>query len=136
MDDKFGNNDKIVTDDNITEKMKYKFIGINYEIVVLMLLDSKNKEVFCGTISKGSITSNEIHIRKIVELAIIYNAKSAVISHNHPSGIALPSGEDMAATRRIFESLKLINVYLLDHIIVADNDCVSMRQTGFMDKLR
>ena len=59
-----------------------------------------------------------------------------MISHNHPSGIALPSGEDMAATRRIFESLKLINVYLLDHIIVADNDCVSMRQTGFMDKLR
>ena len=136
MDDKFGNNDKIVTDDNITEKMKYKFIGINYEIVVLMLLDSKNKEVFCGTISKGSITSNEIHIRKIVELAIIYNAKSAVISHNHPSGIALPSGEDMVATKRTFESLKLINVYLMDHIIVADDDCISLRQSGFMDKIR
>ena len=83
MDDKFRNYDKIVTDDNIADKIKYKFIGRNYEAVVLMLLDSKNKEVFCGVISKGSIASNEIYIRKIVELAIIYNARAAVIAHNH-----------------------------------------------------
>ena len=136
MDDKFRNYDKIVTDDNIADKIKYKFIGRNYEAVVLMLLDSKNKEVFCGVISKGSIASNEIYIRKIVELAIIYNARAAVIAHNHPSGIALPSGEDMVATKRTFESLKLINVYLMDHIIVADDDCISLRQSGFMDKIR
>ena len=62
--------------------------------------------------------------------------RAAVIAHNHPSGIALPSGEDMVATKRTFESLKLINVYLMDHIIVADDDCISLRQSGFMDKIR
>ncbi len=59
-----------------------------------------------------------------------YNASKAVIAHNHPSGIALPSREDLLATQATYKSLKLVGVKLIDHIIVADNDYVSLAQSN------
>lgn len=131
LDDKHNNQIKVISDDNMGDILLNKFIGRDYEAVVLLLLDAKFKEVYCGVINKGSVSSCDIYLRKIIELSVLYNAKFAVISHNHPSGIALPSGADIAATKKISSALKLINVKLYDHIIVADNDYVSMAQSGF-----
>ena len=65
-----------------------------------------------------------------------YNASLAVIAHNHPSGIALPSKEDLIATASVRDALALIGVKLIDHIIVADDDYVSLRQSDFEDMVR
>lgn len=64
-----------------------------------------------------------------------YNASLAVIAHNHPSGIALPSKDDLLATVSVRDALALIGVKLIDHIIVADDDYVSLRQSDFEDVL-
>lgn len=135
MEDKHNNADKIIDIDNIGEKLKHKFVGRDYEAVVLLLLDSKHKEVFCGVISKGSVSACEVYVRKIIELAVQYNAKFAVLSHNHPSGVALPSNADIATTKKVYQALRLIDVVLIDHIIVADDDYVSLKESGFMDEL-
>lgn len=135
MEDKHNNADKIIDIDNIGEKLKHKFVGRDYEAVVLLLLDSKHKEVFCGVISKGSVSACEVYVRKIIELAVQYNAKFAVLSHNHPSGLALPSNADIATTKKVYQALRLIDVVLIDHIIVADDDYVSLKESGFMDEL-
>ena len=58
------------------------------------------------------------------------NATSVVLAHNHPSGIAIPSEEDVQTTRRIAAALQAVEVHLVDHIIVADDDYVSMAQSG------
>lgn len=135
MDDKHNNKDKIIDINNAGEKLKHKFVGRDYEAVVLLLLDSKFKEVFCGIISKGSISACEVYVRKVIELAVLYNAKFAVLAHNHPSGLALPSNADIATTKKVYQALRLIDVALIDHIIVADDDYVSLKESGFMKEL-
>lgn len=135
MDDKHNNTDKIIDVENAGEKLKHKFVGRDYEAVVLLLLDSKHKEVFCGVVSKGSVSACEVYVRKIIELAVMYNAKFAVLAHNHPSGLALPSNDDIYTTGKVFKALKLIQVALIDHVIVADDDYVSLRESGFMDEM-
>ncbi|GHU82207.1 UPF0758 protein [Clostridia bacterium] len=135
LDDKHNNTSKVVTEENIGSSLLTKFIGRDYEAVVLLLLDAKYKEVFCGVISKGSVNACEIYIRKIIELSILYSAKFAVLAHNHPSGIALPSTKDIQTTKQVSNALNLVEVTLIDHIIVADNDYVSLAQSGLKDEL-
>lgn len=135
IEDKHNNDDKIIDVENAGEKLKHKFVGRDYEAVVLLLLDSKHKEVFCGVVSKGSVSACEVYVRKIIELAVMYNAKFAVLAHNHPSGLALPSNDDIYTTGKVFKALKLIQVALIDHVIVADDDYVSLRESGFMDEM-
>lgn len=132
IDDKHNDGSKVVDYDNVGYKIIKKFIGRDNENVLLMLLDAKGKEVFCGIVSKGTLNDTSMPIRKIVDLSLRYNAKSAIIAHNHPSGIALPSSNDLATTENISNALNLIGVKLVDHYIVADNDCVSLRQSDVM----
>ena len=129
LDDRHSNS-KVVDLDDLGGRLLHKFVGRDYEAVVLMLLDVKYKEVFCGVISKGSVNSCDLYIRKIIENAMIYNASYAVLSHNHPSGLALPSMADLESTRTVSQALSLVGVKLLDHVVVADDDYVSMRQSG------
>lgn len=135
IDDKHNSADKVVDYITLGDRILHKFIGRETEQVLLMLLDAKGKEVFCGIVSKGSINNTDIPVRKIVDFALRYNAKSAVIAHNHPSGIALPSVDDLQATSNVNSALKLIGVRLLDHYIVADNDCVSLAQSNVMPEI-
>ncbi|MGN0536453.1 MAG: RadC family protein [Acutalibacteraceae bacterium] len=121
-------NTGIVTEENIGERVLSKFVGRKNEIVVLMLLDGKGQELYCDVVSKGSVNSSEIYVRKLLELAVKYNASTAVLAHNHPSGMALPSGRDIATTRTVKQALKLVGVRLADHIIVTDDDYMSMVQ--------
>lgn len=133
MDDRNNNSKKYIDMDNLGEIMKHKYIGRDYEAVILLLMDSKNKELFCGVVNKGSVSSSEIYIRKVIELAVMYNARYAVLSHNHPSGMAWPSSDDIETTRKVSESLSLIGVKLLEHIIIADDDHIKIYEAGFMD---
>jgi len=111
-----------------------KFIGKEHEENALLLLyDSKGKEIICDFFAQGTAGQLEISIRHVVHMALRYNAASAVIAHNHPSGMATPSQEDLKATRRLKEALALVGVELLDHYIVADRDGCSMTLTGLLD---
>lgn len=103
-----------------------KFIGRIKEHMVLVLFDAKRSLVFCDIISQGSFVSTKFHTREIIELALKYNATVAIIAHNHPSGVALPSREDIETTIALKHALSLVDVRLIDHIIVADNDYVSL----------
>ena len=69
-------------------------------------------------------------MRKIVETALGVNATTVVLAHNHPSGVALPSGEDIQTTRRVAMALAAVEITLADHIVVADDDYVSLAQSG------
>ena len=71
-----------------------------------------------------------INIRQIMEHALRAKAVMVVLAHNHPSGVALPSREDETATELAREALDAMGVALVDHIIVADNDYVSLRESG------
>lgn len=122
---------------NTTEKcvgfLSSFFVGRRNETVFLLCLDAKCKLLCCKEIAEGSVNSASISPRRIVELALGVNASSAVLAHNHPSGLAIPSGEDVRTTHRIAAALQTVEIVLADHVIVADDDSVSMMQSGYYD---
>ena len=73
-----------------------------------------------------------ISIREVVENALLTDATSVLLGHNHPSGIALPSEEDRRITLQIRDALATMGIMLADHIIVADDDFVSMAASGML----
>lgn len=122
--------DYVIDYETLGDVFKTKFIGRTNEAVALMLGDAKGKMIYFDIVSKGSLNSASMPIRKIVDLSLRHNAKTAFIAHNHPSGSALPSREDIDTTQTIFETLDSIDVELVDHFIVTDDDYVSLRQSG------
>lgn len=107
------------------------FYGRMTETVFLLCLDAKCKVLCCKEVGQGSVNSAGISARRIVEIALREGASSVVLAHNHPSGIAIPSPEDIQATRRMAAALSSVEIQLADHIVVADDDYVSMVQSGY-----
>lgn len=126
--------DKIL---NTTEKcvqfLSSFFVGRRNETVFLLCLDAKCKLLCCKEVAEGSVNSASISPRRIVEMALGVNATSVVLAHNHPSGLALPSGEDLRTTHRIAAALQTVEIVLADHVIVADGDAISMVQSEYYD---
>ena len=108
------------------------FFGATQEEVYLLGLDAKCKVLGCVKLSTRSVNSAGLSIRKVVECALNMKASSVVLAHNHTSGIAVPSQEDIRTTKSISHALDLVGVYLADHVVVADEDYVSMAESGLI----
>ena len=108
-----------------------RFFGRKVETVFLLCLDAKCKVLCCREVGEGSVNAASISVRKVVEAALSANATSVVLAHNHPSGVALPSADDVQTTRRIAAALSAVEVTLIDHIVVAEGDFISMTQSGY-----
>ncbi len=108
------------------------FYGERDEAVYLLMLDAACKVINCRKLGTGSVNSANVPIRRLVQEAINANATAIVLAHNHPAGIAIPSKEDIEITLRISEALQIIDLPLLDHIIIADDDFVSLRESGYL----
>ena len=106
------------------------FLNRSVETVYLLCLDAKCKAIGCLLVGEGSVNSASISIRKIVEMALNANATSVVLAHNHPSGLALPSAEDIQTTLRVGRALAAVEIVLADHLIFADGEYVSLVQSG------
>lgn len=108
------------------------FYGVRDETVYLLLLDGAGRVINCRLLEKGSVSSANVPIRRLVQEALTANAAAVVLAHNHPAGIALPSKEDVEITLRLRDALEVMDIVLLDHIVVADDDFVSMRDSGYL----
>ena len=106
------------------------FHGRTLETVFLLCMDAKCKVLCCRQLGEGGINSTGISMRRLVETALGAGASAVILAHNHPSGLAIPSEEDIAATRRAAEALRTVEIQLADHVIVAEDDYVSLRQSG------
>ena len=111
------------------------FYGARDEMVYLLLLDAAGKVLNCKLIGHGSVNSANVPMRRVVQEALTSNASGAVLAHNHPSGVALPSKEDADLTARLRDTLDALQILLLDHIVVADDDFVSMRESGYFHRM-
>ena len=100
------------------------------ETLFLICLDSGNHITYCEPIAHGNLDSVLIEPRQVVQIAMDRRAARIVLAHNHPSGIAAPSPSDVSMTLTLKDALQLFNIELLDHFIVAEETCVSMRKHG------
>ena len=100
------------------------------ECSVLLCLDVAGRVIQCHRVAEGGPGSVELAPRTLVELALRDKAAQVILAHNHISGVALPSGADIAVTQNLCQLLRTIDVELLDHIIVSEGDFVSLRDSG------
>ena len=108
------------------------FLNSSNETVYMLCLDARRRLIDCRQLGHGSTTAVAFNLREIMELALAQKASSVVLAHNHPNGFAIPSAEDRRSTDSIRQALAHIDVTLLDHFIVADDDYVSMRESGML----
>ena len=107
-----------------------RYAGEAREVVYELCLDQKGKLLTCCRVAEGSGASADFNVRTVLMNALRCAASLVVLSHNHPSGLALPSAADQTATDRVRRALDTVGIQLLDHIVVADGDFVSMAQNG------
>ena len=102
------------------------------EVFACILLDNKHRLIEFEVLFKGTINKTQVYPRVVAQICLKKNAAAIIFAHNHPSGDLTPSDSDQQITEKLKESLKLIDVRVLDHFIIGKNQTLSMAQQGFM----
>ena len=97
----------------------------------MLCLDAKCKVICCKKVGEGSVNSANIPVRRVVEMALSANATTVVLAHNHPSGLAIPSADDIQTTHKVAKALETVEIILADHIVVSKDDFVSIVQSQY-----
>ena len=121
-----------VTPNDIAKFYMQELRNLNYEQVILVLLNGKNKVIKEIKLSKGTVNASLITPREVFIYALKYEAVNIALIHNHPSGNPKPSNSDIMVTKKVKETGKLIGIELIDHIIIGDNIFTSLRESGLM----
>ena len=100
------------------------------EQLLVCCLNTKNHPLNLHVVSIGSLNASIVHPREVFKAAVLSNAASIILFHNHPSGDPSPSSEDQTATERIRDCGRLMGIDLLDHIIIGEDTYYSMREKG------
>ena len=113
------------------KKLAPYFTNKRNEVVYVLCLDAKCKPISCLFVGEGSVNSANVPIRRIVEICLNANATSVVLAHNHPSGLAMPSDEDVHTTYRLAQAFSTVDIHFVDHLVFVDGDYISMAQSGY-----
>ncbi len=100
------------------------------EHFVCLHLNSRNQINAVETVSVGTLNASLVHPREVFKAAILNNAASVIIAHNHPSNDVTPSREDIELTRRMVQAGEIIGIEILDHMIVSPDSFISMKQAN------
>ena len=117
----YGNR-KVSSPNDAKELVKVFLEDCDREKFLVAYLNIKNEPIAIHTVSIGSLNSSICHPREVLKGALLSNAASMILFHNHPSGDVSPSKEDVAITKRLVEAAKLIGIEIIDHIIIGDRD--------------
>lgn len=123
--------DNTVTQSDVAASVIRAVIGAtDREQFVVLCLDAKNRVIGANVVSVGSLSLSIVHPREAFKAAILQNAASVVLGHNHPSGDPAPSPEDMALTSRLVQAGEILGIIVLDHVILGDG---TEQYYSFMD---
>ena len=131
FESKYIEKEKILSLNELRKKIILNFVSETEEVVVVTLLGKNGKLIYSGIVYRG-INSVDSYIRKIIELIVLYNTSSVIISHNHLNGLLLPSVDDIRSFKKLNTVLKSMNVDFLDNLIVSDNECLSFKENMLM----
>ncbi len=102
------------------EYLRLKLAHLEHEVFAVLWLDNRHRVIAFDELFRGTIDGASVHPREVVKSALLRNAAACILCHNHPSGVAEPSQADRKITQRIQETLNLVDVRTLDHVIVAE----------------
>jgi DNA repair protein RadC len=104
--------------------------SLEQEQVHTLMLDTRNRVIGAPMIYRGSLNSASMRIGEVFKEAIRHNAASIIVSHNHPSSDPSPSAEDIRVTKALYEAGKLLDCEVLDHVVIAGDRFVSLKERG------
>ena len=102
------------------EMIEEQFEGLDWEQFIIACLNTKNEPTNISVVAVGTLNKAIVHPREVFKTAILSNAASIMAFHNHPSGEATPSQQDIQLTNRLYEAGELLGIKLLDHLIIGD----------------
>ena len=120
------------TPDKVANYYMERLRHLETEHIYLILTDNKNRFIKEILLAKGTVNTAVLSAREIFIEALRYQAVHILLLHNHPSGDATPSLEDIQITHQIMEASRLMNILLVDHIIVGDNTFTSLKEKGYL----
>lgn len=103
-----------------------------HEVFACLFLDTRHRVIAFEELFSGTIDGASVHPREVVKRVLAHNAAAVIFAHNHPSGIAEPSRADETLTRRLIQTLELVEVRVLDHFIVGDGEVLSFAERGLL----
>jgi DNA repair protein RadC len=121
------NRDLLSSPQVVYDYLRTSLKGAPDEEFKILFLDSRNQLIAVESFATGTVNRSIVYPRKVVERALYHHAVGLIIAHNHPAGTLQPSQEDREVTKAIKEALKMVEITLLDHIIIGDNDYYSFR---------
>ncbi|MBR2240810.1 MAG: hypothetical protein IJ890_05475 [Clostridia bacterium] len=123
--------DKVSEPEQVVEFLRSRLKNTEEECIAIFL-DSQNKIIKYETISKGTISRSAIYPSKIAKISLLTNSRSVIVAHNHPSGTLKPSENDILSTTVIQKALKTIEVFLLDSIIITNDNYYSFKENNIL----
>jgi DNA repair protein RadC len=122
----------ITSPDQAKDWFMVRLAPLDYEVFGCLLLDSQNRVIEWLELFRGTLTQAAVFPREVIKAVLEHNAAAVMFSHNHPSGMAEPSEADKRLTSRLKQALKLIDVRVLDHLIVAGGQSYSFAEHGLI----
>ena len=116
----------------VTDYLKIHFAGREYESFVVLFLDAHNRLICIEELFRGTLTQTSVYPREVVKAAMTHNAACVMLSHNHPSGLPEPSRADEHLTQTLKSALALVDVRVLDHLIIAGANSLSLAERGLV----
>lgn len=126
------NKDLLSSSEVVFDYLKASLKGSTDEEFKTLFLNGRNQLLSVETLQSGTVNRSVVYPRKIVERALYHHAVGVIIAHNHPAGTLKPSKEDCVVTKSVKDALKTVEISLLDHIIIGDNDYFSFNKKGLI----
>jgi len=121
---------KINSPQDAADRVMFKMSALDKEELWVLILDTRNRVLKIEELYRGSINSSQVRVAEIFTEAVKLNAASIIVVHNHPTGDPNPSTEDITLTRSLVDAGRLLDIEVLDHLVIGDNNFVSMKERG------
>jgi DNA repair protein RadC len=117
---------------SVKDYLKLQLGRLPHEVFAVMFLDAQTRLLKFEEMFRGTLTQTSVYPREVVKRALDLHAASVVFAHNHPSGVAQPSKADEYLTRNLVNALRLVDVRVLDHFVVGEDEVISFAERGLL----
>lgn len=121
---------RVHNSEDVVAILRGELLKADREKLICLMLNAKNVVIGMDVVSVGTLTQSTAHPRELYKAAILSNAASIILVHNHPSGDPTPSREDIQMTERVAKAGEILGIKLLDHVIIAELDNYSFANAG------
>lgn len=116
----------------VRQYLSLRMFNLQHEVFMVLMLDSQNRLIEARELFRGTVSQTAVYPREVVKAALVANAASVILAHNHPSGVAEASRADRMLTDALKSALATVDIAVLDHLIVAGATTVSFAERGWL----